>query len=82
MSSAPRHIKVSAGGRSFEHCEDVGCTVDVLGRAACGREACPACGCSGTMTRDHGASTCSCGFTWGAVAQLEARDLSAAWSSA
>ena len=59
------HIKVTAGGLSFEHCEDPGCSVDAEGHASCGRLACPACGCSGANVVGVGeALLCSCGHSW------------------
>jgi hypothetical protein len=59
------HIKVYAGGASFERCEDAGCVVGTDGRASCGRDACPACGCGGSnIVAASDALLCSCGNSW------------------
>jgi hypothetical protein len=59
------HIKVYDGGSTFEHCEDPGCFVDDDGHAACGRIACPACGCGGANIAATGdALLCDCGHAW------------------
>jgi len=69
-----RHLKVTGHAPAFgyEPCEDVSCTVGSDGRAgSCGREACPACGCSGTnltLMQLEGAGAarvrCTCGYGW------------------
>ena len=74
ITEALRHLKVTGHSPAFgyEPCEDIGCTVGGDGHtSSCGRQACPACGCSGTnMTpfrlADGGAVSyrCTCGHSW------------------
>ena len=69
-----RHLKVTGHAPAFgyEPCEDVFCTVGSDGRAgSCGRDACPACGCSGTNlttvrleASDAMRLSCTCGYAW------------------
>ena len=61
------HIKVwfREGALALERCEDDHCLVDEEGHAACGRVACPRCGCSGAnLSLGNGACRCSCGHWW------------------
>jgi hypothetical protein len=87
----PRHLKVTGPAPTFgfEPCEDVGCTVEMDGKAtSCGRAACPACGCGGTnLSRIQlvdSASVrvrCTCGYAWvSADETVQSRPRSAAKS--
>jgi hypothetical protein len=70
----PRHLKVTGPAPTFgfEPCEDVGCIVEIDGKAtSCGRAACPACGCGGTnlsmIQLVESVSIrvrCTCGYSW------------------
>jgi hypothetical protein len=73
--TAPRHLKVTghAPALGFEPCEDYGCQVGTDGTAtSCGRDACSACGCSGTNlttielldSLSRVRIRCTCGHTW------------------
>ena len=61
------HIKVwlRQGVLTFEPCEDDDCVVDGTGHAACGRDACPLCGCGGAnLSPADGGTFCTCGHWW------------------
>ena len=72
VALANSHIKcyLTDGATSYEHCEDLDCTVDNQGSAGCGRIACPNCGVGGiNLTAPDGFDgdqliRCTCGHAW------------------